>query len=84
VLAGQCGKLDAEVVRVDLQALIVGLRQFHHEIVWYQRSALCHDRGAVIHLTLHRAGDLHRLELGFERPREGPLDHAFKPPLETL
>jgi hypothetical protein len=63
---------------------MVGLGQFHHEIVWHQGSALRNDGGAVIHLALHRAGDLHRLELGFERPREGTLDHAFEPSLETL
>src|SRR5258708_3657959 len=84
MLAGQRGQFDAKVVGVDLQALEVAVGQFHHEIVWYKGSALRHDRGPVIHLALHRAGNLNRLQLGLERPREGTLHHALEPALEAL
>src|ERR1022692_2640816 len=84
MLTGEGSQLDAEVVRVHLEALEVGVSQFHHEIVRHQGPALRHDRGTVIHLSLHRAGHLNRLQLGFERSREGTLHHALEPALEAL
>ncbi len=84
MLPGQGGQLDAEAVGVDLEPLVVSVGQLHDEIVRHQRPALCDDRGAVVHLALYRAGDLHRLYFGFERPREGTLNHAFEPSLEAL
>jgi hypothetical protein len=83
VLTGQSGQLHAETVRIDLKAVEVSLGDLHHEIVRHQGAALRHDRGPVIHLALYRAGNLHRLQLGFERPREGTLDHALEPALEA-
>ena len=84
MLPGQVGELDAETVRVDLQPLVIGPREFHHEVVRDQGPALGHDRGPVVHLPLHGACDLHRLQLGLERPREGTLNHALEPLLEAL
>ena len=84
MLPGQSGQFDAKVVRINLQPVVVCAGQFHDEIVRHQGPALRDDRGAVVHLTLYGAGDLYRLDLGFERPREGTLNHAFEPSLEAL
>src|SRR5262249_57293998 len=50
----------------------------------HRRAALRADRRAVVRLALNRTGDLHWLDFGFERPREGTLHHAFEPSLEAL
>src|ERR1017187_4472485 len=84
MLAGERGQLDTKVVGVHLEALEVAIGQFHHEVVWHKGPALRHDRGAVIHLALHRAGHLDWLQLGLERSREGTLHHALEPALEAL
>ena len=83
MLAGQCGQFHTETVRVDLEAVEVSLGDLDHEVVRHQGPPLRHDRGPVIHFALYRAGNLHWLQLGFERPREGTLDHALEPALEA-
>src|SRR3984957_18939285 len=84
VLTGQRGQLDPEAVGVDLQPLVVGLRQLDHEVVGYQRPALRDDRRPVIHLPLHGAGHFDRLQLRFEGPREGTFDHPFQAMFKPL
>ncbi len=73
-----------EAVGVDLQPLVVGVGQLDHEVIGYQGPALRDDRRAVIHLPLDRAGHLDRLQLGFERPREGTFDHPLQAMLKPL
>ena len=82
MLAGQRGQFHTEAVGVDLETVEVGFGDLDHEIVRHQGAALRHDRSPVIHLALYRAGNLHWLQLGLERPREGTLDHALEPSLE--
>jgi len=84
VLAGEGGQLDAEAIGKIREPLVIGLGQLHHEVVGNQRPTLRHNGRAVVHLTLHRAGYLHRLQLGLERPSEGTLDHPLEPVLEAL
>jgi hypothetical protein len=77
MVASEGGQLDAQAVRVHVEALVVGLRELHDEVVGYQGPAVRNDCGTVIHLALHRTRDLDRLKLGLERARKGTLDHAL-------
>jgi len=53
------------------------------DVEWITVRRKAGSGGPVIHFALYRAGNLHWLQLGFERPREGTLDHAFEPALEA-
>ena len=84
VVPGQGRQFHAEALRVHVQPLEIALGHLDDKIVRHEGTALGHDRGAVVHLTLNRARNLHGLQFGLEGAREGSFDHAFKPPFEAL
>src|SRR3569833_1408947 len=84
VLTSEIGEFLAQTVGVHREPFTVGMRDLDDEVVRHQRATLRDDGRALVHLTLDRAGDLRRLQLRLESPREGTLHHAFEPALEAL
>src|SRR3569833_3061976 len=84
VLTSEIGEFLAQTVGVHREPFTVGMRDLDDEVVRHQRATLRDDGRALVHLTLDRAGDLHRLQLRLESPSEGTLHHAFEPALEAL
>ena len=77
-------ELGGQLIGVPAEPLGIALGQLDNEVVGHQRAALGHDRGSIVELTLQRARDLDRLDLGLEGPGEGAVDHALDAPLEAL
>jgi hypothetical protein len=84
VLPDDLGELLGEGLGVDREPVVVVAGQLHDEVIGNDRAALADDRRAVVQLTLQRAGDLHGLNVGFERLREGSAHQSFETALEAL
>src|SRR5581483_8151316 len=84
IVPGEVRQLDAQALRVHLEPLVIGVRDLDHAVVRYQSPPLGDDGCPVVHLTLNRARHLDRLQFGLEGAREGALDHALEPSLESL
>ena len=77
-------ELQAKLLRVRGQPVVVSLAQLDDVLVRHQYPTGADDGFLVEGLTLKRGGDLDRLDVALEHAGEGTLDEAFEPALETL
>ena len=84
VLAGRLGELAGEGLGERLEALEVGGREVHADVVGRDRAPAHAEGAAVVEHAGHPVTDLDGLESAAEGLVERALDQPLEPPLEPL